>query len=266
MPVQRPTPQSHYYSGQGRLIIGERDPLTGAPLLLREVGNCTAVEITVATTKTDHKESMSGLRSIDLTLVTEKSATFTVTCESLSLDNLALGLWGETITSTATPVADEVHPIAKGGFIALSGQNVTAVVVETVENTPVTLVAGTDYEVDPDFGTIRFSDTVTLPVPTNAELGPQVTVSFTPGAGVKVLHGLTQLKAPERFVRFEGVNTVDGELVLVEIPRASFEPLQNLGLINEELGSFEMSGTILLDNLITSGSKFFRQTYITPSE
>ena len=265
MPVNRPTPQSHYYSGQGRLIIGERDPLTGKPLLLREVGNCTAVEITVATTKTDHKESMSGLRSIDLTLVTEKSATFTVTCESLDLNNLALGLWGEVLTADVAPVADEVHPIAKGGFIALGGQAVTAVTVETVEATPTPLVEGTDYFLDPDFGTIRFSDDVDLPAVV-APAVPQVTVSYTPGANVKVLHGLTQLKAPERFVRFEGVNTVDGELVLVEIPRASFEPLQNLGLINEELGSFEMTGTVLLDNLITEGSKFFRQTYIKPSE
>ena len=259
MATNRTIPQSHYYSGQGRLIIGERDPLTGKSINLREVGNCTSVEITVQTTKTDHKESMSGERAIDQTLVTEKSATFTVNCESLSLENLALGMWGSIVTGLAATVADEPHEIKKGGYIALEHQNVSAVVVETDEAIPVTLVLDTDYTLDPDFGTIQFTQSVTVPT------GGMVNVSYTGAAGNKTMHGLTEVMPPERFVRFEGINTVDGELVLVEIPRASFEPLQNLGLINEELASFEMTGTVLRDNLIVEGSKYFRQTYNTPA-
>jgi hypothetical protein len=261
MSVNRVIPQSHYYSGQGRLIIGERDPLTGKSISLRQIGNCTALEVTVQTTKTDHKESQSGERAIDLTLVTEKSATFNVTCESISLENLVMGLWGSITTGLAATVVDESHEIAKGGFIALDAQNVSAVVVETDETTPVTLVLNTDYTLDPDFGTIQFTQSVTVPT------GGKVNVSYTGAAGNKTLQGLTEVMPPERFVRFEGINTVDGDLVLVEIPRASFEPLQNLPLINEELASFQMTGTILRDNTITDAtlSKYFRQTYLTPA-
>jgi hypothetical protein len=256
MATQRTTPQSHYYSGQGRLIIGERDELTGKPINLREVGNCTGLELTVQTTKTDHKESMSGERAIDLTLVTEKSATFTVTCESISLENLVLGLWGSILTSAAATVVDEPHIMKAGGLIALGHQSVSAVSIESAGQTPAPIDAD-DYDIDPEFGTIRFhADAVP---PTDGK----ILVSYTGAAGTKTLHGLTEVMPPERYVRFEGVNTVDGDLVLVEIPRASFEPLASLPLINEELASFEMTGTVLRDNLITSaGSKYFRQTYI----
>lgn len=260
MATNRTTPQSHYYSGQGRLIIGERDA-TGKAINLREVGNCTAVSVTVQTTKTDHKESMSGERAIDLTLVTEKSATFTVTCESVSLENLVVGLWGSILTSSASTVTDEVHTVVAGSLIALEHQSVTAVVItDSVTPTPGT-VDPSDYDVDPEFGTIRFHDDY---VPVGAgPLAGVVHVAYTGAAGVKTLHGLTEVMPPERFIRFEGINTVDGNLVLVEIPRASFEPLQELPLINEELASFEMTGTVLRDNLITGpGSKYFRQTYI----
>jgi len=261
MATERKTPQSHYFSGQGRLIIGERDPATGKAFNLREVGNCTALELTVQTTKTDHKESMSGERAIDLTLVTEKSATFTVTCESISLENLVIGLWGKILTSTATTVTDEPHVAeGPGAYIALAHQNVSTVVVSTVETTPVVVDADW-YEVDPEFGTLRFND-LYVAAGTGADKG-KITVDYAGAAGVKTIHGLTEVMPPERFVRFEGINTVDGDLVLVEFPRASFEPLASLPFINEELASFEMTGTILRDNLITGdGSRYFRQTYI----
>lgn len=264
MATNRTTPQSHYFSGQGRLIIGERDPKTGRSFNLREVGNCTALELTVQTTKTDHKESMSGERAIDLTLVTEKSATFKVTCESISLENLVLGLWGKIIESEASTVTDEPHIAAgPGALVALFHQDVTAVVVSSTDAVPVVIPASA-YAVDPEFGTIRFNDTYVAPaaVAPSLEAG-HITVAYTGAAGVKTVHGLTEVMPPERFVRFEGINTVDGDLVLVEFPRASFEPLASLPFINEELAAFDMTGTILRDNLIVGdGSKYFRQTYI----
>lgn len=260
MGTNRVIPQSHYYSGQGRLIIGERDPKTGRPINLREVGNCTALELTVQTTKSDHKESMSGERAIDLTLVTEKSATFKFTCESVSLENLALGLWGSIQSSEAATVVDQEHKVGPGALIALPHQMVTTVTIMDKAAVPVAVPAGM-YSVDPEFGTIRFSnDYVATGV--GVDLGV-VSISYEAEADIKTLHGLTEVMPPERFVRFEGINTVDGDLVLVEIPRSSFEPLASLPLINDELASFEVTGTALRDNLIvTDGSKYYRQTYL----
>lgn len=258
MSTNRPIPKSAYYAGQGRLIIGDRDPVTGKPLNLYEVGNCTAVEISIATTENDHKESMSGQRGIDFSLVTEKNATFKVTCESLSLTNLALGFWGEVSEVAAGTVAAEPITVAAKAFIALAHQNVEMGSVVVTLSPGSTVVAATDYILDEEFGTIRFKDTIVA----------------TPGAAnvayeygkVSRLDALTQSRAPERYVRFEGINTVNEELVLVEIPRALFTPLQNLPLINEQVASFEMGGKILLDPLASAtDAKYYRQTLIVPA-
>lgn len=255
MAVNRPVPRSAYYSGQGRLIIGERDPQTGKPLNMYQVGNCTALEITIATTETDHKESMSGERAIDFTVVSEKNATFSITCESLSLKNLALGFWGSTGEEAAGSAADIPVAMAPGAYITLPHQNIDLASFELLDAAD----AAVDeelYEFDHEFGVIRFADTATVVAAT----------SNYDYNGVTRLDALTQVAAPERFVRFEGINTINGELVLVEIPRAQFSPLQNLPLINEEVASFTMEGKILQDQLAVGEGdiRYYRQTLITP--
>ena len=255
MAVNRPVPRSAYYSGQGRLIIGERDPLTGKPLNLYQVGNCTALEITIATTETDHKESMSGERAIDFTVVSEKNATFSITCESLSLKNLSLGFWGETDEEAAGTAADIPVAMAPGAYIALPHQNIDPDSFELLDAADAPVSAAL-YDFDHEFGVIRFTDTATVVAAT----------SNYDYNGVSRLDALTQVAAPERFVRFEGINTINGELVLVEIPRAQFSPLQNLPLINEEVASFTMEGKILQDQLAVGAGdiRYYRQTLIQP--
>lgn len=255
MAVNRPVPRSAYYSGQGRLIIGERDPLTGKPLNLYQVGNCTALEITIATTETDHKESMSGERAIDFTIVSEKNASFSITCESLSLRNLALGFWGSTGEEAAGSATDIPVAMAPGAYVTLPHQNIDLASFELLDASDVAVDADL-YEFDQEFGVIRFADTATVVAATaNYDYN-----------GVTRLDALTQVAAPERFVRFEGINTINGELVLVEIPRAQFSPLQNLPLINEEVASFTMEGKILQDQLAVGEGdiRYYRQTLITP--
>ena len=53
---------SHYYSGQGVLMIAERDAVTGKPLGFTPVGNVNALSIAVSTSKLEHKESQTGSR------------------------------------------------------------------------------------------------------------------------------------------------------------------------------------------------------------
>lgn len=252
--ANRPVPKSAYYSGQGRIIIGDRDPLTGKPLNLYEVGNCTALEITIQTTETDHKESMSGERAIDFTIVSEKNATFSITCESLSLKNLALGFWGETGEVAAGTVSAESIQVAPNAFVALEFQNIDPTSVVVTQGG--TAVTDDKYDIDADFGTLRFKSTATAGV---------ATVAYDYDA-VTRMDALTQVAAPERYVRFEGINTLNEELVLVEIPRAAFSPLQNLPLINEDVANFTMEGKILQDPLAEDDdSKYYRQTLIVPA-
>ncbi len=259
--MTRPTPESYYYSGQGRLIMGTRDSVTGEAYGLIHVGNCTALSVEIAVENTEHKESMSGLRSTDKTTLKSANATVKFTAESLSPENLAIGLYGESLAVAGATVTDEAHKLGTpfvGQLIPLKHPKVSAVIVSTGANAgAATVVDAAEYSLDADFGTINIID------PT-AFTGINVYVDYTYGA-TKRLDIFTKTAPDEKFLRFEGINTVNDDLVLVNIPRVTFQPLPALQLINEEFGSAEFTGNILLDPLITEGSKYMTQHFITPA-
>ena len=257
MPTTRTMPQSYYYSGQGRLLIGDRDE-NGNGYNFVHVGNVTALSAEIAIEKFEHKESMSGARAIDKTIIKEKKATVKFTCESLSLENLALGLFGESTTVAGSTVADEAHKFTAGGAIALKYANVSAVTVQTgAELGAATTVDASNYTVDAEFGTIH-------PVDNGAFTGDNVYVSYTYGTAKK-LDVFTKSFPDEKFLRFEGLNTVNDDLVLINMPRVTIDPLPGLQLINEELANVEFTGNVLLDPTISSGSQFMTQQIITPA-
>jgi len=253
----RPVPESYYYSGQGRLLIGERDPNTGRPLRMYAVGNVSALEIQVAVTTVQHKESMSGDRATDLTLVTEKTPTCNITFESLSLKNLVTAFWGTETAEAAGTVTGETLVLTRGAVVPLANPGVSD--LELSLSGGGTLAEEGNYDIDPAFGTIYVkADAADIPA---GEEGVTVTAAYS-FADHSRLDALTQVAPPERFLRFEGLNTINGDAVLVEIPRASFQPLQSLPLINEEVAQAEVTVDILLDPFITSGSKYYRQRIV----
>lgn len=261
----RPIPKSYYYSGQGRLGIGDRDPVTGAFSNVLFVGNVTSLTLDIATTKFEHKESMSGQRAIDLTIVQEKNATFSFTAESLNLRLLALGLYGAATSNVGATVTAEAHVAKKPATandqaiaIPLKFPNVSAVTVKYGAGFSTTAVEGTDYMVDEGFGTVYIPFGTTIP-----DDAP-IQVDYTYGAFDQI-DAFTQGTAPERYLRFEGLNTVDGSKRLIEIPRAALDPLTGLEFINEELGSGEFNGNILPDLTVTNPalSQYFRERRFT---
>jgi hypothetical protein len=252
MAVIRPTPSSYYYSGQGRLGIGERNAATGVVSNVDFVGNVTSLSIDIAVTKFEHKESMTGDRGTDLTLIKEKNATFKFSAESLKVSLLALGLYGTSSLVAGGTVVGEVHKARNGLAIPLKFPKVTAVVLKKAG----TAVPASEWDHDADFGTIYIkSDSVTI-----GAADVDVTVDYTYAANTTI-EAFTVATPPERFLRFEGLNTVDGSFRLIDIPRAALDPLTGLEMINEELGSGEFNGNLLPDlSVVTLGvSKYFRE-------
>lgn len=253
---------NNYYSGQGSLYIAKRDVATGAPLGLIAVGNVPELTIDIEVDKFEHKESESGSRLLDMTVVKEKKGKFKFKLENLNLDNLALGLFGDTATVAAGTVAvgsPEVIKIpmgAKNMRFPLAFPKVSAVVVK--DSTGVTThTVATDYTVDADNGVLILGSTGAI-VTAAAATDITIKVSYT-YAGHMKLEAFTQSAAPERYLRFEGLNTIDNSRVVLDIFRAQFDPMTGYSLINDELGSVDMTGYILADALQSAGSKFFRQ-------
>ena len=118
-----------------------------------------------------------------------------------------------------------------------------------------------NYEVDEDYGVIYV-----LAGAAGISDNDALTINYT-YAAVDAIEAFTQATPPERYVRFEGLNTVDGSMRLIEIPRAAFEPITGMELINEELGTVELNGNILPDLTITATdkSRYFRERRFAPA-
>lgn len=258
MASQRPIPTSYYYSGQGRLGVGERDPVTGESYNVLFVGNVTSLTIDIATEKFEHKESMSGNRAIDLTVIQEKNATFQFTAESLDLSLLATGLYGDKAAVAGASVTNEVHRARRGHAIPLKHPNISGLTITTVAGATA-LVENTDYIYDAGFGTVYILATSSVVDP---DPGENVNINYTYG-NYDLLNAFTTGTPPERFLRFEGLNTVNGDLRLIDIYRAAFDPLTGLEFINEEVGSGDFQGSILADTTKVTGSQFFVEKRVT---
>lgn len=96
MTIATPPNPLLYYIGKGIVSFkktGEMD--------FRVLGNVPEFEFTPEVTKLDHFSSMSGTRTKDRSIVTEKSAAVRIVMEEWVAENLALALMGSVETNTA---------------------------------------------------------------------------------------------------------------------------------------------------------------------
>ena len=156
---------STYASFQGRVFLGKRD-IDGLPIEVRSPGNVAELKLSLKTDVLEHYESQTGQRSLDHRMVKQKSAAVNLTIEEFTKENLALALYGNHITGTTGSVTAETiggaTPVV-GDRYFFAHPKVSAVVVTDSAGTPATLVAGTHYTVDTDFGALQFLDTTGLP-------------------------------------------------------------------------------------------------------
>ena len=262
---------NEYYSGQGSVYVAERDPATGAPLGFTELGNIPDLSISVAVTKFEHKESQSGSRAVDLTIVQEKKGSFSMTLESMSLDNLALAFWGsKTLVPAGIAVGQADWTAYAGRSTPLNHVGVSNVVIGTSEfgtEMGTTAVPGDSLNgwVDELHGTVHvFTEAeqtargAAVPIVDDT---PTVIAATYDHSSQGVVDAFQETSV-ERYLRFEGLNTVDetgGKEVVVELFKAQLDPLADYGLINEELGTLTITGSLLFDDKQVGDSNFFRQ-------
>lgn len=303
---------NYYYSGQGSVYAAKRDAATGQPLGFLPLANVPELTIDIEVDKFEHKESETGGRNLDLTIIKEKKGKFKAKMESVPVENLALGVYGHSAKVPLGTIVDEPLKFYAGMRMPLKHISVSAVTVEgpvsatfavstvyalgayvqpitpnghyykvtvagasdasepvwptngaTVVSATATFldmgtiakVAGVDYTADLKNGTLIFPASGTTLVD-----GDDLLVSYSHAAYMN-LEAFTSAVSPERWLRFEGLNTVDDAAVVVDLYRAQFDPLTGYSLINDEIASLDMSGNLLADPFISgvNVSKFFRQ-------
>lgn len=232
-----------YFSGQGRVYIGARDAL-GNPQGLAYVGNVPELKVSLSVETLEHQESVSGQRLTDLQLIKTKKGEFACTLEELIATNLALALYGSTTDQGSGTVTAEAlpNPVTVGSLYLLARQNVSSVVVKDSAATPAILPA-TQYSLNAKHGSLAIIDKTTG--------GPfvepfQVDYAFDAAQSTAMF---TQ-PLPERWIRFEGLNTADANReVVIDLYRVAINPAKELSVITDELLKFELSGQVLADTL-----------------
>lgn len=177
-----------YFSGQGVVLIGERDALTGKPKGLVSVGNVTDLSINIAVETLEHKESQTGQRSIDLRLTTQTTVEVTATLENFIAQNLKLALRGDATGVAAGSVVNEDVLFYAGKVTALANIQVAAspafVIGIGVPNLTLFIDDDTpyDYKLNSEAGSVLFNDgSVTLvdTLPSFGEAITLITISTT---------------------------------------------------------------------------------------
>lgn len=231
---------SYYASFQGRVYLGKRDS-NGNPIDVRSPGNVADLKLSLKTEVLEHFESQSGQRSLDHRMIKQKSATLNLTIEEFTQENLALALYGTRVETNSGTVTDEplsLSPVI-GDRYFLAHPKVSSLVVMDSAASPATLIDGTHYTADTDFGALQFLDV--------SGFTGQLKASYAYGAVSEI--GIFTQPLPERTLRLEGLNTAQGNArVLVELYRVAFDPLKELALISNEYNKFELEGSLLADS------------------
>jgi len=230
---------TQYLLGQGKVYIAARDA-AGKPKAQRWLGDVSAAKVGLKVTKADQKESYSGQRSTVKSIVVGKEATFDMTLQEVSKDNLALALSGKPTSLVSGSVTGEALPLAliAGDRVSLKYPKVSSVVI-TDSATPSVTLDPAKYDVDADFGAITFKDVagVTQPLKVAYTHAPLESVSmFT-------------AQQSEVFIRYEGINLAEGGTpIVVELYKVNPEPLKDLALITDKFADMAISSAVLIDS------------------
>lgn len=229
-----------YFSGQGQVYVATNYTSGTNAAGWRHLGNVPALRLTLETDVLEHKESVTGQRLPDLRLTRERRASVTLTLESFTKANLMMMLFGSTDSAAAGTATAEAFPtVAVGDKVALAHPLVNTVTTITNAAGTTPLVEDTDYTIEKVGGIVSILSTAITAQPYKA------TYTYYAEDIVPMFES-----APvERFLRFSGINTANSNKpVVVELYRTIFDPVSSLDFINDELASFELSGSVLYDS------------------
>lgn len=237
-----------YFSGQGEIILYERD-VNGNPKSGFWVGDAKDAVFKIETNETKYPENYSGNRSTGLTVEGEIVTGFDFTFTQFNTRILTELFRGEEVAQSTTAVVDKVisnssGTLAVGDRFMLGAENVSAVSIKDSTGSPITLVSGTDYELDATTGRVKILDATT-----NGPFTLPLKASFTPGASnsVKLLTGAKR----EFWLSLVGYNTVapGKPKGVLDLYKFNFSLPAQFGVINATRSEPAVSGTVLADSL-----------------
>lgn len=227
--------KTEYFSMQGRVAIGLLNA-DGTRQPARWVGDASTLEWNLSVDETDINEAYSGVRGLAATLKKSKKMDVKVNLKQISDANAALAVNGTEVAVVSGSVTDEtIGDVKAGDMVALEYAKVSALVL--AGTAPVAPVDGTDYKLNATTGVLTFLTDCT---------GVKASAyDYAAHSLVTVFSGNT----PNMYVLFDGENTVDGTTLLArgEVYKIQFSPASTLGMIQDDVGSLELTGKARID-------------------
>lgn len=254
--TQKAFVDSKYFSGQGVLMLAEKDATSGEPKGFIPIGNVPELTLGISVTKYEHKESQSGARGVDFEQAQEVGLSATFTIEHFSRENVALAGYGtSSLVAQGNTVAANGLPCFHDRWTALPHVKISNLVVKSGDDVT-TYSDNTDYVYNPDAGSILILSTGAIP-------DDDVINCTYDHEEQDAIEGLVSSSAPLRWARFEGLNTADMDKpVIVNLFKLSIQPLAELALIQDEIAGFEVECKGLSDGTRLTGSKYWNMRKI----
>lgn len=223
----------NYYSGKGIMKFK-----ADGDSLYRDLGDCPSFEITPNVTRLDHFSSRAGIRTKDLSLISQRQMTLRVVMDEVTADNLAMALMGI--------VTDEVTA------------NITATLSSSTAVTAITpttgLLVGKSYAVASTG--VPAGTSMTYDGGGAGTLSAAATVSGSAHAAVLTRPPEVNLGVQPEVkgaLRFVGTNAA-GAAIQVDLPAVTFAGGAAINFIQEQFGNVEVTGEVTTDVMGSFGT------------
>lgn len=238
------------FRGQGKLYFAER--VGGKPTGFEFAGNVKELMLEPSVETKEHRETQTGNNSIDKVIETSLGVKISATFESFERKNLQRMIYGQIIDTEAGVITAESQTAYLGKSISL--ENINAQTIDSITDVggATTYTEGVDYEIE----NLPASMICILDGGTITE-GQELEVNYTIGESEQI--GAFTGVNKEYFLRFNGLNDAESRNpVVIEIPKARFEPVGDIPLINDDFAEYKVSGNALFDSCQPVGkSQYF---------
>ncbi|KAF1009059.1 MAG: hypothetical protein GAK28_00692 [Luteibacter sp.] len=239
---------STYYSLQGRVMLADR-LLTGRPGALAWAGDAPDLTLKFSQDKDEISENYTGNRGTASSMRKALKATFELSLRYFDAKTLALALAGTVIDVPAgTVTAEKLPPALAGDTFMLDHRDLsTLALTDSTDAQPKPLVLNQDYVIDsPEASLVKILkvDGFKQPFLGNYAYGASTNVAaFT-------------IPSIEKYGVFDGINTIDNSRMRAQMYRMQFDPVSDIGLIQDSHGLLKLSGSLLLDVVNASKAEY----------
>ena len=234
--------KTNYYIGKGALQLAERDA-SGTPGALEDVGEAL-IKIEVTKDFKSNETSRYEINHVDAHVPVSQQVKGTLTIKEATAKNLERILHGTKTANAGGSVTAQPFPtgIAAGETHRLPGFAGKASALSIVDSngSPATLVLGTDYTVDLDYGDVTFISVASKTQPFKA--------SYTQAASTRV--SILTKRVVNKYLRLKGLNIGNNDgarKVLTELYDITLMPAKQVDLKGDDFASYELEFMCLAD-------------------